>query len=267
MDNQYSFMQGRLATKGGFSPQQFPWGKWKQEFSLAVESGFQSIEWMFNYENWADNPIFTEDGLKQIIDLIDMTGVSVCGICANYFMQSGILKNKKQSAAVLHSLLKSADILNAKYVVVPFFGSNEVKTEADLMKSLALINEVSLPGVMLLLETDFDIYTVLGCIEDSQYRDRVGICYDIGNAAGLNKDILKEISDCLNKIYLFHIKDKKAGQTSCMLGKGCVEWDKIGNLLAIRGYDRFYTFESYYDQDSLADTKTNYKFIREIWKK
>ena len=64
--NPLGIMQGRFTSKDGFLPQQFPWTAWEKEFEISRRVGIQCVEWMFNYENFRDNPLITDFGQRKL---------------------------------------------------------------------------------------------------------------------------------------------------------------------------------------------------------
>ena len=63
-------MQGRLSPPKGNLIQHFPSKNWANEFKLCQHLGLKSIEWVFENENYLENPIFDLEKLNQISDLI-----------------------------------------------------------------------------------------------------------------------------------------------------------------------------------------------------
>ena len=90
MKSIWGIMQGRFTNKGGFFPQQFPWGNWEGEFEIASACNIDCIEWMFNADRYEENPLWTPQGREKIKNTIRNTGVSVLSVCANFFMESSI---------------------------------------------------------------------------------------------------------------------------------------------------------------------------------
>ena len=63
-------MQGRLTEPKGRGIQFFPFDNWKGEFYLCKKNGLQEIEFIFDYENYEKNPLWTNEGIKQLEKVI-----------------------------------------------------------------------------------------------------------------------------------------------------------------------------------------------------
>ena len=59
-------MQGRLLPKYKGRFQAHPLGYWQDEFPIAAEIGLQCIEFIFDFNDYHLNPLWTVDGLKEI---------------------------------------------------------------------------------------------------------------------------------------------------------------------------------------------------------
>ena len=79
-------MQGRLLPKYKGQYQAHPKGYRQDEFVLASEFGLSEIEFIIDYEDWAENPLISD--LRAIEELQDRTGVLVRSVCADCFMEA-----------------------------------------------------------------------------------------------------------------------------------------------------------------------------------
>ena len=260
--NRIGFMQGRLTEKGGFFPQTFPRDTWKDEFNKAQQMGLSYIEWMFNFDNWKDNPIATEEGIKEILYTMESTGVIVSSICANYYMKESIFC---ANDSVLNMLIDSAGKIKCRNVIVPLFEASDIeRCEGDAFKKLEeVIRGISTNNVNILLETDFFMSQIAEFC--NRFSKGVGVCYDIGNAIGNDKDVISEIRKYVSIIKNIHLKDKKIGGSTIMLGTGDAPFKECFKQLAELNYEGYYILESYYDS-AIRDTKQNYEYIKEILK-
>lgn len=254
------FMQGRLTEKNGFFPQTFPKSEWEKEFETASQMGFSCIEWMFNADEWENNPIITDEGIEAILCRCELTGVQVSGICANYYMKNSIYTDKTD---ILPRLVKNAKKLGCKSIILPLFESSDIEVYGE--KGFAILeeicNKVADDKVQILLETDISMEMAAGFCNRSS--GNVGICYDIGNATGFGKDVVCEIEKYGQVIRNVHLKDKKKGGTTVMFGTGDVPFAECFRQLEKINYQGCFILESYYE-NALEDTKSNFKYIKEI---
>ena len=77
-------MQGRLLPKFEGRYQAHPLNYWQDEFEIAKKLGIGYIEFILDYENVEINPLIKENGIQEILDLVNSTGVSVKTIRSVY---------------------------------------------------------------------------------------------------------------------------------------------------------------------------------------
>ena len=77
-------MQGRLSSKKKKPLQSFPKCNWQEEFSYASQLKINQIEWLVDDINKiSNNPIFTNSGRSEILEIISSTNVAVKTLCAH----------------------------------------------------------------------------------------------------------------------------------------------------------------------------------------
>lgn len=264
--NRIGFMQGRLTNKNGFFPQEFPFDVWEKEFDRASEIGLSSMEWMFNAEAWENNPIVHKEGMAVINKKIKESNVKISGICANYFMKNSLYNPKdiESNQKILQKLIYNAKAVNCPNIILPLFEASEFETaDAEGKEYLRkILNEVELDNIHILFETDAAVADIVAYIETME-NTNVGLCYDIGNATGSGKNVLRELETFSRYIGNVHIKDKKINGTSVMLGTGDAPFGECISCLAKKGYKGSFILESYFGEDAIQDTKINYEYIKE----
>ncbi|MCM1266523.1 MAG: sugar phosphate isomerase/epimerase [Bacteroidales bacterium] len=267
--NQIGFMQGRLTDKGGFYPQKFPAQNWKQEFAAAAKIGFDCIEWMFNDEEWRNNPLMLDEEIDALNRLSDETGVSISAVCVNYFMQHCIYSTdpdeRKLTEEILEKLMESAKRIKCSTIVIPMFEASELLdangTEVKEIKQF--LDESEGDQIQILIESNMEAKLLKEYI--GRYEsDAIGVCLDLGNLAGLGRDLRAEIEELGSLIKDVHIKDKKIAGTTVMLGKGDVDFERCLHQLSEIKYEGTYILESYYGNEAVCDTERNYKFLKGV---
>src|SRR5688572_8297472 len=96
--NPIGIIQGRLTPSGG-KLQCFPYGKWREEFSVAREVGFDSIELIVERATDAPNPIWEPEGIQGLIEASEESGVRTLSITDDRIMEAGLLKPEGAEAA------------------------------------------------------------------------------------------------------------------------------------------------------------------------
>ncbi|MCM1426120.1 MAG: sugar phosphate isomerase/epimerase [Eubacterium sp.] len=264
VDNLIGFMQGRLTEKGGFYPQSFPEENWIQEFYLAENLGFDCIEWMFNKRQWNKNPVILEKELPNIITICQNTNMKITGICANYFMEDSIynLDAKAHNCLVLNKLLLNAQTIGCKNIIIPLFAESALQINNTTIYEI--VDNLIENDVFILFEADAQLIILKEWLSGFK-RKNIGICYDIGNAAGLGYDSVKELLRYGDIVKNVHIKDKKMGGNTVMLGDGDACFKECFTALQQSSYIGSYILESYYFE-AIKDTCQNLNYIKEILK-
>ncbi|MCR4275195.1 MAG: sugar phosphate isomerase/epimerase [Candidatus Wolfebacteria bacterium] len=267
--NRIGVMQGRLLPKHKGRYQAHPAEYWQDEFLIAKELGLGSIEFLFDYENFQNNPLMTDEGLKEIIELSDKTGVLVKNICADYFMEAPIHNvtdgDIKQNLEVLKKLIANASKMGVSNIVFPclektaILGSEDIKQFSENVK--LIIDFLEKSEVNLSLETDLAPEPFTQLLNNFNSR-RVTVNYDTGNSAFLGYDPQKEFVAYGNKISNIHIKDRKIGSGSVELGTGDTQFDKIFTGLSKIGYSGFFTIQAYRDDEGIEIFKRQLEWIK-----
>ena len=264
--NKIGIMQGRFTEKGSFAPQVFPEKVWEKEFYECARRGFACIEWMFNFENALNNPLIIET--KKVSEVINKSKVEVSGICCNYFMQSSLLNKSllDHNINVFKSVLDAALAIGCKYIVIPLFEQSDISSanpkEIDnLIHFFSVYKSLSL---QVLIESNLSADEYLTLLGNS--ISNVGICYDIGNSAGLGRNVENEIKELWKYIKNIHIKDKPLCGSSVMLGEGDADFG--GCLKTLREYDYSgcLIMETYYNR-AIEDTIKNYNYLLNVMEK
>lgn len=264
--NKLGFMQGRLTNKGGFFPQQFPEDQWEKEFEIAAQIGFDCVEWMFNYDNWENNPLMHSFGLDKICIMQEKTGILVSGICANYFMKKSIydVNDKIENIIILSRLIDSAQKIGCNNIVLPLFEESAARLEDETFHEILM--SVQDESINILLETDCEMDTVYQWLKANKDLN-VGVCYDIGNAVGLGRNTIQEMNQYADIVKNVHVKDKGCQGTTVMLGQGDAEIKATMDALCKNNYQDCFILESYYGQNAIEDTQCNYCYVKDLLKK
>ena len=218
MKHPLGVMQGRLLPKYQGRYQAHPLGYWQEEFCLAAEAGIDCIEFILDYNDANENPLFNHSGRQQIRELISQTGVEVYSVCADYHMESPLhaedSDQKKVSLETMKRLMEASADLEISDVVVPCVDSSSIQEvyvrsrfQQQLIKIIPLAEKL---GVNLSLETDLnpdDFKEMLAQLNSP----RVTVNYDIGNSAGMGYNSDEELKAYGTRISDIHIKDRTLG--------------------------------------------------------
>lgn len=236
-------MQGRLTPMKGRGIQFFPFEHWKEEFQIAKEAGIDEIEFIFDYERYEENPLWTKQGVEEIRNIIEDTGVSVNAICFDYFMRRAFYKSKnteelkKENRIILERVIKAMKELDICLIEIPLVDESSLKTEEEKRSFIEFIRNIAgrESGIKFGLETD------LPPMEFADYLDRIGLenvgaNYDSGNSSGLGYDHYEEVTTLRKYIYNIHIKDRELHGGTKQLGTGSADFETFFEGLREIGY-------------------------------
>lgn len=261
-------MQGRLLPKYQGRYQAHPVGYWQGEFKIAATLKLHLIEFILDYDQATLNPLFTNSGLNEIKQTIKQTGVQVKTICADYFMQAPLhsenLKIVAESRKVLQQLIPNAAQLGVTDIVIPCVDQSSLNSQAALIRFVAeLKNFESLAKkhhLHLALETDLaplEFKALLGHFDP----EVVTVNYDIGNSAALGYDCVEELLAYGDRISDIHIKDRKLGGGSVILGQGNADFKKFFEALKSYNYRGPFIMQVYRDDEGVAIFKKQLAWV------
>lgn len=263
-------MQGRLSPPVPGRLQAFPWSSWEQEFHHAPTCGFDAIEWIFEADGYRQNPIWTETGLERIRQQMTTTGVQLRSLCADYFMAHPFFRVSEQerahSVAVLNKLIVQAASVGIQTILLPVLEAAEIRTEAEKVQLLdSLYEPLSLAaahGIRLALETELPAPEYRTLVEQGNHP-ALGIYYDTGNAAAKGYDFAADIHTLGPFLCGVHVKDRKRGGPSVLLGQGDADFVALFQALAEVGYTGPLVLQTAFGQDYLGVARAHLKFVKD----
>ena len=233
-------MQGRLIQPKGRGIQFFPFEEWEEEFRVASQLGLDEVDFIFDFDRYQENPMWTKAGITKVQEVIQNSGVKVRYICADFFMRRPFFRvseeDRKENIDTLKMLLESAKQIGAENIEIPLVDNSSMKTAEEkelFIKSL----EECLPrakelNLTISLETDLPHKGLLGLVEQCGIK----ITYDSGNSSSLGYDPYEEISTYGKYLANVHVKDRVLGGNTVPLGTGNADFDKLFRGLKETGY-------------------------------
>jgi L-ribulose-5-phosphate 3-epimerase len=241
MNECIGFMQGRLSSPVDGAIQAFPWAHWRDEFVVARELGFHSMEWTLDQERLRENPLLLDPaGTSRFAAKYDVNIPSITGDC---FMQAPFYKRDGRARAELlddlQAILEAAARIGASIVVVPLVDSGRLDTleqVENLRDGLtSLIAGLQRQKLRIAFESDFgpaQLATFIATYPEPEF----GINFDIGNSASLGYDPEEEIAAYGARIVNVHVKDRRLGGTTVPLGLGNADFPRAFRALRRIGY-------------------------------
>ena len=234
----YGIMQGRLTPSNGRGIQFFPFDNWKQEFYDAAEIGLQEIEWIFDYENYQENPLWFKVGCDEIKNVMQSTGVAVRSICFDYFMRRPFHKQAadeksemyKENIEIFEKIIDHSKAIGAYLIEVPLVDASSVSNMKEEDEIIEYLNRISIyakeRGIVIGIESDYTPEKFPIFLRRFTSGNIVAN-YDSGNSSGLGYDAEKELLGLKKHLFNVHIKDRIKGGTTVKLGTGSADFDKV----------------------------------------
>lgn len=268
--NVLGVMEGRLLPKYRGRYQAHPVGYWQQEFPIAKELGLDCIEFILDYNDCELNPLLRPDGVDELLQLCEETGVQVRTICADYFMEAPLHAPDEyvagHSEAILRRLLDHARRLGVTDIVIPCVDQSSLSDAVARGRLVEKLRRVAVEAdracVNLALETDLAPQPFAELLERFD-SPRVTVNYDIGNSAALGFEPTEELACYGKRISDVHIKDRVLGGGSVVLGTGDTQFDRFFSALGRLGYAGPFIMQAYRDDDGVAVFRQQLAWIRE----
>jgi hexulose-6-phosphate isomerase len=276
MTHAIGIMQGRLSEPKEQGIQFFPFDNWENEFVSAQEIGLNEIEFIFDFERYEENPLWSAAGIARINELVKETGVKVNHICADFFMRRPFFrveeKIRQTNVEILKKLIIAAKQINARNIEIPLVDNSSIKTDEEKKILLQSLQEV-LPAaqannITISLETDLPPKKFLELLRECS-SPTIKANYDSGNSSGLGYDHYEEVTTLGSYIKNIHIKDRIFGGTTVALGTGSADFDRFFQALKEINYQNGFILQAARGEDGREkETVKNYiQFVRGYIKK
>lgn len=246
LKHQIGIMQGRLTSPKGRGIQFFPFDNWKNEFYTAQKLGLDEIEFIFDYDNYEQNPLWASDGIKQIKKLQEETNIQINAVCFDYFMRRPFYKAmpaerksiREENTQMITQVLYAMAQLGIKLIEIPIVDDSSLKNKTEHMEFrewLLPIVENANESMYFGLETDLNPEDFLAYLKEFN-NTRIGANYDSGNSSGIGYDLYQEVTILRDYIFNIHIKDRVYHGTTVQLGAGSADFDRLFLGLKEIGY-------------------------------
>lgn len=268
--NEIGIMQGRLSPPVPGRLQAFPWSCWEAEFRQARACGFDAMEWLFEEPRATENPLWSAPGREKIRQLATDSGIALRSACADYFMAHPFFRvsaeERARSIEVLETLIVHAASLGIRTILVPVLETCEIRSPQEKGELLAALRQplsiADAEGVAIALETELPADAYCALVEEAAHP-ALGIYYDAGNAAAKGYDLAADVRAIAPWLHGVHVKDRKRGGGSVLLGQGDADFPAFFAALTDVGYDRPLILQAASGDDYLGLARRYAGFVRE----
>ena len=268
--NLLGVMEGRLLPKYQGRYQAHPVGYWQDEFPKAAELGLDCIEFILDFNDAEINPLLRPEGLQEILQLGEQTGVKVFTVCADYLMEAPLHHHNEvvaeRSQSVLRRLLAHGKTLGLTDIVIPCVDQSSLGDAAAqdrfVERVLPFVEEAEAANINLSLETDLAPQPFAELLARFDSR-RVTVNYDTGNSAALGFDPSEELACYGEHISDIHIKDRILGGSSVVLGTGNAQFQRFSAALRSINYAGPFILQAFRDDEGVDIFKQQLTWVRE----
>lgn len=267
-------MQGRLSARPSDRLQAFPHASWRDEFPRAKRLGFGAIEWIFEADRHAENPISTAEGRRAIQAVSHESGLEVGSVCADYFMIKRLAGEpeaaRRENTAVLAELIAWTHEIGASRILVPLLETSAVESEElkeQVVGSLRQVAKVAAHhGVVLGLETELPGAEYLDLVARVGHPN-VRAYYDVGNSTAQGRDVASDVEPLLGELYAVHLKDRKRFGGSMPIGTGDTNFGGFFQVLQRHGFAGDMVLQHYFDAEPEAQAAQALATIVSAWQR
>ncbi len=267
--NPIGIMQGRLSPPVARRIQAFPWASWQEEFERAKQIGLDLIEWLFEDEGYEQNPIWNDAGVEAICECSAASGVQVRTCCADYFMPHPFFRvseaERLESIRVLNRLIEQLAKVGVQLILMPVLEVCEARTQAEkdlLIESLrGPLDLAASHDIRIGLETELPAEEYRALVEQANHP-ALGVYYDTGNNAARGHDIAADAEVLVERLFGVHVKDRRKGGPTVLLGQGDANFDGFFAVTRQAGFSGPVILQTAFGPDFTGIAAKHLEFVR-----
>lgn len=231
--------------------------------ALAAKLGFQGVEVSLG-RTPVDGKLPMDNATLQAEYLAAAKAqkIALAGTCLD-ILHVNCGKNEKLALKWIADGIPITKKLNARVMLMPFFGKCELASNVDYdylgdaLKELG--KEAEKAGIELGLENTISARNNVRIMERSQ-SEAVKVYYDVGNSTRWGHDILEEIPWLgAKRICQFHLKDQG------YIGEGKIDFPAAMKRIMELGFEGFANLETGSPSNSIEnDMKKNLEYVRKF---
>jgi sugar phosphate isomerase/epimerase len=235
--------------------------------ALAASLGFAGVEISLGRKPGGDTlPLADEAILQKYLDELKKHRIVAAGTCLD-ILHTNYLKSDKLGQKWVADSIPITRKLNAKVVLLPFFGRGALKTHEEMDYVGDFLREIGPEAgknqVILGVENTISAEDNVRILERAK-SDHVKVYYDVGNSTNGGFDIVKEMKWLgAKRICQIHLKDNPH-----FLGEGKIDFPAVMSTIASLGFSGFANLETDSPSKSIpADMQRNLDFVRDLFNK
>ena len=258
----FGMVQGRLIQSPPRQLQWFPQDYWESEFFLAASLGIDYIELIAERNHNPENPIWSDTGVTQLLELAQRNELSLHAFCNDYIVDHCLAGSNDCLDQNLR-LIERGALLGCEKYILPLFEKSELTSDNAyeyVVPLRAIADKAAKAGITLCLETVLNATELIGVL-DRINHPAISVVYDTGNRVAFGHDLPGDIRLLDNRISHVHIKDKNKENENVILGTGLVNFLDVFDALSDISYVGPYTFETNRGKNPLQTARYNIELV------
>lgn len=231
-------------------------------FALAARIGFSGVEVALGRKPVDGKLLLADAGLQsRYLAAAKQHMLAVAGTCLD-ILHVNYLKNDKLALQWIADGIPITKALNAKVMLLPFFGKGALQNQAefdyvgDALRELAPAAEKA--GILLGLENTISARDNVRIMERSRSK-AVKTYYDVGNSTNNGFNPVEEIPWLgAARIAQIHLKDRP------YIGEGKIDFPAVMKRIMDLGFKGFANLETSSPKSIEEDMKRNLDFVRKF---
>ncbi len=246
-------------------------------FERAAKMGAEGLELSYCTEK-DTKALWEGDHPKQLGDLARSCGVAIPSLGLSALTRktslTGAAKQIESGKKLIRQALTVAAEVNAKVLLLPFFGKNTIETEDALTRAadalLDLVEPAEDAGVILGIESTINFSQQRFLLDHLGNTGYVRIYPDTASALVRKLDLPTGLRDLgAEAIAQIHFRDVRITEANppdyeVALGDGDVDFRAAAQTMRAIGYEGWVILETAPTDDPLAAGKKNLQFAREL---
>ncbi len=254
-------MQGRLLTSLSGELDSPAGSRWREEFEIAGRLRLNHVELLAERHRDEDNPIWSSEGRAALRTEAARSGIELLSLCVNEPLARPV-DDLSLMDELAPRLADAAGELGLDIVVVPLLEASDLGDvdRRAACRSVRLLAEALPDSTRVALEVSVPASDSMRFVASSS-MDRVGLCYDVGNATASGLDPAKEIRYLDGAVFHVHAKDKNAAKENVRFGTGEVDFTSVFDALEETGFDGLVTMEATRGDDPVSTAREHLEFL------
>ena len=262
-------LQGRLTRAEQL--QAFPTGEWEQEFAIASDVGFDTLEWLLDNATGDQNPLWSVSERARIRHLSKQYHLPVATLCADYIQQSPLsIQNRdirQQRIERFKRAIECAAEIGVQCILVPCFDRYLLPgtvLEDGLVAVLQSLGEVAqAQSVHLGLEMNWRAADQVALVRRVAHPS-LGIYYDLGNSTAQGYSVAEDVQTIGPLLVGVHIKDRLVGGGSVLLGEGDTRFEAAFAALQEAGFVGPLVFETPRGGNPIQSARSHLEHVKTL---